>query len=242
MTPTEAIQATSSGARSRGRGRFMPRMCLPALVNRLRLATSTDGEEDQQQDLGDLGGLNREAGQANPDLRAVLLGHRPGQHRRDDEKHQADQPAHVAVAGEHAVVGEEDDDEAERDHADERPQHLLVGARSARAAGAERTLGEVEAVNHDQPQAIQQRHHGEQQRIGVRREAADRQVGAAEQGEIADRVLRQVPAEALLLVGLDDQQRDGGDERGEPEQEQFGVAPVGQWRHDGHRRPAAACS
>ncbi len=30
ITPTEATRPTSSGARSRGRGRSMPRKCLPA--------------------------------------------------------------------------------------------------------------------------------------------------------------------------------------------------------------------
>ena len=90
-------------------------------------------------------------------------------------------------------------------------------------------------MNHHQPQAIQQCDDGQQQRVGVRREPADRKVGAAEQGEVGDRVLRQVPAQPLLLVGLDDQQRHGGDHRGEPEQEQFGVAAVGQRRRDGNR-------
>ncbi len=55
--------------------------------------------------------------------------------------------------------------------------------------------GEVEAVNHDQSQAIQQRDDGKQQRIGVRREASDRQVGAGEQRDVGDRVLDQIPAQ-----------------------------------------------
>ncbi|CKQ62496.1 Uncharacterised protein [Mycobacterium tuberculosis] len=41
ITPTEMTQAANSGARSRGRGRVIPSKCLPALVNRPRLATST---------------------------------------------------------------------------------------------------------------------------------------------------------------------------------------------------------
>ena len=41
ITPMEMIHAASRGARSRGRGRFIPRKCLPALVNTVRLATST---------------------------------------------------------------------------------------------------------------------------------------------------------------------------------------------------------
>lgn len=65
-------------------------------------------------------------------------------------------------------------------------------------------------------------------RVGVGREAAYGQMRSAEQCQEPEGVLREVPAESLLLVGLDDEQCDGGDERGEPEQEQLGVAPVRQ--------------
>ena len=96
-------------------------------------------------------------------------------------------------------------------------------------------------MDHHQPQAVEQRDDRQQQRVGVRREAAHRQVRAGEQREVGDRVLRQVPAEALLLVGLDDQQRHRRDHGGEPEQEQLGVAPVRQRRHDGDRRLRLRC-
>ncbi len=90
-------------------------------------------------------------------------------------------------------------------------------------------------MNHHQAQAIQQRDDGQQQRIGVGREAPHRQMRTGEQGEIGDGVLGQVPAQALFLIGLDDEQRHRRDHRGEPEQEQFGVAPVRHRRHDGDR-------
>ena len=90
-------------------------------------------------------------------------------------------------------------------------------------------------MNHHQAKAIQQRDDRQQQRIGVGREAPDRQMCAREQCDEEDQVLDQVPAQTLLLVGLDDEQCHHRDECGKPEQEQFGVAPVGHWRHDGDR-------
>ena len=62
---------------------------------------------------------------------------------------------------------------------------LALGPRAP--PDAEWARGEVEAVNHHQPQAIQQRDDGQQQRIGVGREAADREMGAGEQREVGDR-------------------------------------------------------
>ena len=42
--------------------------------------------------------------------------------------------------------------------------------------------------------------------------------------------------QALLLVGLDEQKRHRGDHGGESEQEQFGIATIGQRGHHGHGR------
>src|SRR5262249_30847970 len=53
--------------------------------------------------------------------------------------------------------------------------------------------------------------------------------------QIRDGVLGEIPVQPLFLVGLDEQQRQCGDHRREPEQEQFGVAPVGERGSDGHR-------
>ena len=90
-------------------------------------------------------------------------------------------------------------------------------------------------MNHYQAKAVEQRDDGQQQRIGVRREPPNRQVRAAEQRQNAMVYCTRFQW-ALLLVGLDEQQRQRGDHRGEPEQEQLGVASVGQWRHHGDGR------
>src|SRR6202035_313893 len=47
-------------------------------------------------------------------------------------------------------------------------------------------------------------------------------------------VLRQIRTDTLFLVHLDDQQRDCGDEGGESEEQQLGVAPIGQCRCHRH--------
>ena len=169
-------------------------------------------EEDQQQDLGELGGLNTEAGEANPDLGAVGLGELGRQQRRNRQQHKADQSADVAVAGQDAVVLEEDHHQREADDPDQGPQHLLVVAGAA-AASVSAPLDQVEPVDHHQAKTVEQRHDRQQQRVGVGREAPDGQVRAAEQRQEGQRVAGQIPADALLLVGLHDQQRDDGDQR-----------------------------
>ena len=89
-------------------------------------------EEDQQQDLGELGGLNREAGQPNPDLGAVLLREssgaappgwpagpgRPGRRRS--------RSAPACRWSRRKITTSENADDP-----DQGPQHLLVGARAA---------------------------------------------------------------------------------------------------------------
>ena len=82
-------------------------------------------------------------------------------------------------------------------------------------------------MNHDQAKAVQQCDHRQQQRIGVRREPSDGQVRTGEQREIGHRVLRQIPVQALFLVGFDEQQCHGGDDRGEAEQNQSALRRFG---------------
>ena len=91
-------------------------------------------------------------------------------------------------------------------------------------------------MDHHQAQPVEQGDHRKQQRIRVRGEAPDRQVRNTEQRQIGGGVAGQIQREALLLVGLHDEQRHRGDDGGEAQQEQLGVATVGQRRGDGHRR------
>ena len=89
-------------------------------------------------------------------------------------------------------------------------------------------------MNHHQTEAVQQRDHRKQQRVGIRREPPHREMRAGEQRQIGDGVLHEIPTQALLLIGLDEQKRQCGDDDGEAEQEQLGVAPVGKRGSDGH--------
>ena len=100
--------------------------------------------------------------------------------------------------------------------------------------GIRRAPRQVKTVDHHQSQPIDQSDDGKQQRVGVRSVPADRYVRRPEQREKGDAVLRQIRTDTLFLVHLDDQQRDCGDEGGESEQQQLGVAPIGQCRCHRH--------
>ncbi len=164
------------------------------------------GEEDQQQDLGELGRLNTEAGgEPDPDLGAVGLGEMGGQERRDRQQDKADQAAGVSVAGQDAVVFEEHHNQGEAEHADEGPQHLLLFAGPA-LRGGDRTADQIEAVNHHQAKSVEQCDNWQQHRVGVGGEPPDGQVRADEQCEEGQRRAGQIPTDALLLVRLHDQQ------------------------------------
>ena len=145
----------------------------------------------------------------------------------------AGEPVHVAVSREHPMVPQEDHDERKADDADEGPQHLLIGC-TTESVLQEHALGEVQSVDHHQAQPVQQRDNGEKERVGVRCESPHREMRTGEQRQVCDGVLRQVPTQTLFLVGLDEQQGHRGDDRGEAEQEQLGVAPVRQRGSDGH--------
>lgn len=192
------------------------------------------GEEDQQQDLGELGGLNREPREANPDLGAVLFGQRGRQQSGNHQEYQADQSTDVAVAGELSMVFEEGDHQCEGHHTDQGPQHLLSGARVVTAA--ELIGHQIQPVNHDQPKSVEQCHNWQQQGVGVGRKSPDGHVRGSEDDQEHQSVADRVPAQIVLLVGFNDQQRGHGDGGGEAQQQQLGVAPGGQQGRDRDRR------
>src|ERR1700730_15234344 len=113
-------------------------------------------------------------------------------------------------------------------HPDHGPQQLLGGAGVTTAA--QLVVDEVEPVNHHQAKSVEQSHNWQQQRVGVGGEAPDGQVCATEHDQKDQPVSHQVPVQVALLVGLDDEQRGDGDQRGKAQQQQFGVAPSGQRR------------
>ncbi len=63
-------------------------------------------------------------------------------------------------------------------HTEQGPEHLLVcvGMRSP----ADQAVGQVQPVDHHQAEAVEQRHHRQEQWVGVRGEAPDGQMGSSE--------------------------------------------------------------
>ena len=188
-TPIEIAHATSSGPRSRGRGKVIPRNRLPAVVNRSRLVTRNEAKKTTSRDLGELTGLDAHRSHPHPDLGAVDLGERRGQHGGQHEQHEADEASGVAEAGQRAVVAHVDQDDDEQRDAHRDPRHLLerVLARDLVAArGGPRNLGEVDPMDHDQAEPVEERDQRQDQRVGVGGEAPHREMGDgvdAEEGE-----------------------------------------------------------
>ena len=127
-------------------------------------------EEDDDRDLGELGGLELDRADLDGQEGAVHLG---GQARNPRHQQQRDpgRGDRVAVALERVVVAQEHDGGAEGDQAEDEPLRLLA-----------RQLG-VDAVDHDQPEGGKRRGEGEQVGVGVGQPRADEQVGENAQAQ-----------------------------------------------------------
>ena len=86
-----------------------------------------------------------------------------------------------------------------------------------------------------QTQTVEHGDDRKQQRVGVGREPADRQVCEQEKDQEGRRVGQQVPAQTLFLVGFDDQQSGTDYDGGEAQQPEFRVAARRHRRGDPHR-------
>ena len=148
-------------------------------VEQVAFGDEHTGEEDQQQDLGELGGLNTEARQADPDLGPVCLREAGRQQGGDGQQDQTGEATDVVVARQHPVVLQIHHSRGESGDADQRPEHLLFGTRRVGGHAGD----EIEAVDEHQAQTVEQCDHRKQQRIGVRGEVPDRQMGTDEQRE-----------------------------------------------------------
>ena len=107
-------QTTSTGPRSRPRGKSTPRIRLLGQRQHLALADQVVREERQQGQLGELAGLDREAADEDPQLgpvdHRVLRRQQRGDHDQDD----ADQAERVRVPRQRAVVPDEHQQRAPR--------------------------------------------------------------------------------------------------------------------------------
>lgn len=120
--PDQQDRAHIPGARQ-----FQPEHVLARGGEQITLGDQHPREEDDEQDLRELTGLNTEAGQSNPDLGAVHLGEPVRQHGREGQRGQTDQAERIGVAGQRAVVPQQNQQARENHHPQPRPQHLLVG-------------------------------------------------------------------------------------------------------------------
>ena len=102
----EAPQTTSSGPRCLSGGRVDPEHPAGADDQHLAVLAQVAGEEDDDADLRELGRLEGERADLDPEVGAVDLLADPRQARRQQQQ-QADDGDRVAVALEHVVVAQE---------------------------------------------------------------------------------------------------------------------------------------
>ena len=193
-------------------------------------------ERDHQQHLGDLAGLEAERADADPDPRAVH-GLADARRHRQEQQHDRRQARGVGEPGEDAVVAQQDQRRDEQDDAEGHPDELLL---RVVVLAPDVLVGQVEPVDHGEAEAVERRDRREQDRVGVRRDQPDRDVGADDQDGQATAVADDVRRHLALDADADRGVRADADGEGEDEQEQLGApaAPV----HEAHDEPGSAPS
>ena len=148
----------------------------------LAVLAQVAGEEDDDADLRELGRLEGERADLDPEVGAVDLLADAGQARRQQQQ-QPDRGDRVAVALEHVVVAQELDRQREEDEAEHEPVGLVAGQ-----------VG-VDPVDHHQAERGQQRDQREQVGVGVGQpdpqeevggEADRQEVGAVDEAEVVE--------------------------------------------------------
>ena len=123
----------------------------------------------------------------DPDLGAELLGAEPG-HQRQQQQHDACKADRVGEPLQRSVIIEPGDDQDEHQDADRGPDQLLAGTVERRV------VDQVNAVDHDQAEAVEQDHARQDHRVGVRdpppdcnvRECREQDADACHVGEGGD--------------------------------------------------------
>ena len=170
----------------------------------LAVLTQIGGEEDDDADLGQLGRLEGDRTEADPQVGAVDLGADQRQ-PRGHQQGEADQGDRVPVPLEHRVVAEDLDHDREEDQ----PEHEPVGL----VAGQLTTQFGVEPVEHDESEGGQQRHQREEVRVSVGQADPDVDVGGeADRQEVEPVGETQVGQLAVVL--REDRGEAGGQEQG----------------------------
>ena len=155
-------------------------------------------------------------------MRAPLMLRADAGDQRQEEQHDRCQPGGVGERLQPAVVAQADDHGDEQGHPDRHPDQL--GAGEGAGVGVLGLVGQVDAVDHRQAEAVEGGDDGQQDRVGVRREDADHDVAADHErrqpGAVGEQVDREgaVDAEADGGVGAD------ADDEAEEQQHQLGAA------------------
>ncbi len=188
-----------------------------ARLEELALGREERGQEDDDQDLPELGRLERDRPEVGPQTGSVHGQPDPGDDRQEQED-QAEQADRVRVAVEDAVVADEHEGQHERGQADQQPERLFV-----------RDVGGQEPVDHREPESSQ--HPGDREEHGIRPRcrpshgAPRQEVRDAEREAVHDDVARHAPAEPEPHHAV------GGDRHDERDQQQHQPGP----------RPRRAC-
>ncbi len=191
------------------------------------------GEEHGQRQLGELLGLDA----PDPGNRDLDLGGGTGdladagrEDRGQRDQHQADGAERIGVALQRAWLPDEGEHGHEGRHPDRGVEHLQRGGGRVHGGDHEARVaappGLLQAVDHHDAEAVEQRGQRQQQRIGIRRQPAHRDVGRGDQDGERQAVLEHprrdlaVQAEPDVRVG----EHDHADH--EDQHEQFGPAPA----------------
>ena len=208
---------SASGVRCLNCGSPNPEHALLAAREQLALLAQVGRHEEDEPELRELARLEGEAADADPDARAV--DDRAGRVGRDDRRSERDQrrhAEHVAIALQHAVVGERREHRDEAAHADREPDRLI--ARPCR----------IEPVDLDDAHGDEQAGCGQQDRIGIGERHAQRDVRHSEQREERRRIgerERRDDARARDQHGGESDRHQRGDEQ---EQAELAIAARAQ--------------
>ena len=180
-------------------------------------------EEDRQSDLGELAGLERQRADLDPDVCAETRAPDAGDDREDQQQERGEH-RHVAEPLQHPVVADRED-HGEGDHDGDRGPGDLPDAGGVPAV---EPVGDVEAGDLRDADAVEQRGDREEERVGIGGDDAERDVHpddeCGEQGaEQQDR-----RADAAEGAELHQRDRDPADPDREQQQHELDVASAGR--------------
>ena len=177
------------------------------------------GKEDREADLGDLAGLEGEAGNRNPQ-RCAVDGATDSRQERHQQQQDAGRHENVAEALQHPMIVQQQHDQQRQRHRDCGPHQLSDAERfPALVASAE-----IDAVDHRHPQSVEHGGDRQDQRVGVGGTEAQRQMQSQSQNTRHDGELQQAEIDLDADPQLDQQHGGGVDQQRQQQQRQLQVS------------------